>query len=111
MVALPGGRFQMGSPAGESGHHDDERQHEVRVEAFVIGRTEVTFDEYDAFAAATGRQRPDDEGWGRGRHPVINVSWHDATAYAEWRRGGFANAATDARSRSTEAPRSCREHG
>jgi formylglycine-generating enzyme required for sulfatase activity len=84
MVTLPGGRFQMGSPASELERYDDERQHEVRVAAFAIGRTEVTFDEYDAFAKATGRERPDDTGWGRGRRPVINVSWHDATAYAEW---------------------------
>jgi formylglycine-generating enzyme required for sulfatase activity len=84
MVALPGGRFQMGSPPSEPGRVDDERQHEVRVAAFAIGRTEVTFDEYDAFAKATGRGRPGDRGWGRGRRPVINVSWHDATAYAEW---------------------------
>ena len=33
---------------------------------------------------ATGRERVDDRGWGRGRHPVINVSWHDAVAYTAW---------------------------
>lgn len=28
--------------------------------------------------------KPGDEGWGRGRHPVINVSWQDARAFASW---------------------------
>ena len=45
---------------------------------------EVTFEEYDAFALATGRELPDDQGWGRGRRPVINVTWEDATVYAKW---------------------------
>jgi formylglycine-generating enzyme required for sulfatase activity len=44
----------------------------------------VTFEEYDRFARATGRRLPHDETWGRGKRPVINVSWHDAQAYAEW---------------------------
>jgi len=85
LVELPGGCFQMGSPQGERGRDDDdERRHRVCVEAFRMGRYEVTFDEYDRFARATGRDRPGDQGWGRGRRPVIDVSWHDAMAYADW---------------------------
>ena len=52
--------------------------------SFALSKHEVTFEEYDRFAAATGRSLPDDEGWGRGRRPVINVSWNDAAAYAAW---------------------------
>ena len=31
-----------------------------------------------------GGFRPGDEGWGRGRRPVINVSWKDAKSYVSW---------------------------
>jgi formylglycine-generating enzyme required for sulfatase activity len=51
---------------------------------FSIGKYPVTFAEYDAFCEATGRQKPDDWGWGRERQPVVNVSWEDAKAYVEW---------------------------
>ena len=50
-----------------------------------VGRFEVTFAEWDVCVAAGGcRRRPDDSGWGRGRQPVINVSWADAQQYAGW---------------------------
>ena len=51
---------------------------------FLIGKYEVTFNEYDNFAVATNRSLPDDNGWGRGDHPVINISWDDAQAYTNW---------------------------
>ena len=44
----------------------------------------MTFDEYDLFAKANNQTLPDDKGWGRGKRPVIKVSWKDATAYASW---------------------------
>ena len=87
MVRIEGGCFLMGSPGVESDRDHDERRHRVCVDAFSIGRYEVTFTEYDRFAAATGRSRPDDSGWGRGRRPVINVSWYDAMEYARWLSG------------------------
>ena len=85
MVVIPAGRFLMGSPEGELERGDDERQHEVEVAAFAISKYEVTFADYDRFADTTGRKNlPSDEGWERGRRPVINVNWYDAIAYAEW---------------------------
>ena len=85
MVVLPGGTFQMGSPNSEEGRDSDEGPvHEVTLDEFAIARYEVTFAEYDAFCDATGRDKPDDQGWGRGQRPVINVSWKDAQAYAQW---------------------------
>lgn len=55
-------------------------------ENFEIGVYEVTFAQWDACLAGGGCNgyRPDDERWGRGNHPVINVSWNDAQAYVRW---------------------------
>ncbi len=84
MVVIPAGRFRMGR--FEWGWRRDEKPvHEVRIaQPFALGRYEVTFAEYDRYAQATGKQRPDDEGWGRGNRPVINVSWQDAQGYVTW---------------------------
>jgi formylglycine-generating enzyme required for sulfatase activity/tetratricopeptide (TPR) repeat protein len=83
MVVIPAGQFMMGDIQG-TGIDNEQPVHEVSVESFAIGRYTVTFAEYDKFAQATGRKKPDDEGWGRGNRPVINVSWEDAIAYTEW---------------------------
>jgi formylglycine-generating enzyme required for sulfatase activity len=88
MMVVPPGNFVMGSPASEPGRSADEGpQHTVTIaRPFAIGRFEVTFDDWDACAADGGcnRYKPSDEGWGRGRRPVINVSWDDAEAYIAW---------------------------
>jgi hypothetical protein len=83
MVWLSAGRFQMGDIQG-IGDDNEKPVHWVSVNPFAIGRYEITFAEYDRFADATGLDKPDDKGWGRDRHPVINVSWHDAVAYTQW---------------------------
>ncbi|MBK1731432.1 SUMF1/EgtB/PvdO family nonheme iron enzyme [Thiococcus pfennigii] len=82
MVALRGERFTMGYDALTRG--DTAPAREVALSGFLIGAHEVTFDDYDRFARATGRRLPDDFGWGRGRRPVVDVGWDDANAYAEW---------------------------
>jgi formylglycine-generating enzyme required for sulfatase activity len=86
MVELPAGSYEMGS-AGNSLNFDEGPRHLVNVAAFSVGKYEVTFEEYDRFARATGRRLPYDESWGRGGRPVINVSWDDARAYARWLSG------------------------
>jgi formylglycine-generating enzyme required for sulfatase activity len=83
-ASIPGGEFLMGSPEGEEGRRDDERPHRVRVAAFQMLKTPVTFAMFDAFCAATGRESPRDQGWGRADRPVINVSYWDAVDYANW---------------------------
>ena len=49
--------------------------------SFAVGRFEVTFAEWDACGL---QPQARDEGWGRGRRPVINVSWNDAKEYVAW---------------------------
>ena len=88
MVVVPAGSFTMGSPANEKERwHNEGPQHSVRIgQAFAVGRFAVTFDEWDACVADGGCEgyRPDDRGWGRGRRPVIYVSWEDAKTYLQW---------------------------
>jgi formylglycine-generating enzyme required for sulfatase activity len=84
-VAIPAGTFTMGSPSYETDRESREGpQHPVSLSGFKMSKYEVTFAQYDAFCDATGRQKPSDEGWGRGNRPVINVDWNDATAFAQW---------------------------
>ncbi len=81
MIRISPGSFMMGG----SGDKDEAPIHEVRfTKPFAMARYETTFDEYDRYAQATGRELPEDEGWGRGRRPVINVKWENANAYAQW---------------------------
>ena len=53
---------------------------------FAVGKFEVTFAEWDACVPRSGctQQARTIEGWGRGRRPVINVSWDDAKQYVAW---------------------------
>jgi formylglycine-generating enzyme required for sulfatase activity len=84
MIVIPAGKFRMGDIQG-IGLKDEQPVREVQIRGpFAIGRYEITFDEYDDFAHTTGRQLPDDEGFGRGRRPVIRVSWNEANDYAAW---------------------------
>lgn len=84
MVFVKGGTFEMGDVMGDN-ESKDETVHTVTLSDFLIGKYAVTFDEYDQFCVATKREKPGDSGWGRGQHPVINVNWHDAIDYCNWR--------------------------
>ena len=85
MVVIPPGSFAMGSPDAEECRSGDEGpQRRVTFEQpFALGRYTVTFEEWDACVAAgaCNSYRPDDRDWGRGRWPVINVSWEDAQGF------------------------------
>jgi formylglycine-generating enzyme required for sulfatase activity len=86
MVRIEGGRFWMGSDRSvdSAAGSNEQPRHEVSIGPFYIGKHEVTFEEYDAFVRSTGTRKPDDKGYRRGRRPVVDVSWEDAIAYAEW---------------------------
>jgi formylglycine-generating enzyme required for sulfatase activity len=86
MVVVPAGKLTMGSPEGEPGRYSGEGpQHEVTIaKPFAVGRTEVTFSEWDACVAAGACLKAADNGWGRDDQPVINVSWDDVQQYVAW---------------------------
>ena len=86
MVIIPAGKFLMGSAESDADAYSDEQpQREVKCGArFAVGRYLLTFAEYDRFCEVARRRRASDEGWGRGRRPVINVSWCDAQDYLAW---------------------------
>ena len=107
MIAIPPGVFMMGMTEGQArtlsrlfigrdvssegvqyiGKCTDQQtpRHQVSIETpFAAGRYPVTFEEYDRFANTAGRKPPRDRGWGRGRQPVIEVSWEDAQNYVRW---------------------------
>ncbi len=87
MVVIPVGRFRMGCVSGKDCSPDEVPVHEVTIDQpFAMSKYEVTFAQWDACVVdgGCGGYKPSDQGWGRGNRPVINVSWKDATGYAEW---------------------------
>jgi formylglycine-generating enzyme required for sulfatase activity len=84
MIVVPAGTFTMGSPQGE-GDHNEHPQHEVAIaKTFAVGKTEVTFAEWNFCVAAGACAKAQDSGWGENDRPVINVSWEEAKQYAGW---------------------------
>ena len=77
------GIFSMGDNFDE-GEPDELPVHNVWLDNYSISRYEVTFEQYDYFCEETQREKPDDNGWGRGNLPVINVSWEDARDFCNW---------------------------
>ena len=87
MVVVPAGSFMMGSRSAEIGRSGDEGpRHRVRIgKPFAVGVHEVTFAQWDACRQGGGcSHNPPDRSWGRGKRPVIKVSWNDAQQYVRW---------------------------
>ncbi len=79
MIPVTGGCFQMGSPASEAGRYDDERQHEVCVDSFKLGETEVTQGQW---RAVMGGNPPELRFKNCGDNcPVDSISWQDAQTF------------------------------
>jgi formylglycine-generating enzyme required for sulfatase activity len=77
----------MGSPQNEPERFPAEVQRAVTIaKPIAVARFAVTFDEWEACINEGGcnRYKPADRGWGRGRRPVIYVSWSDTKAYLAW---------------------------
>lgn len=85
MVLVQGGEFTMGDTLNK-GSEFEKPAHRVRLSDFYIAKYELTFDEYDVFCEATGREKPiDDKGGPRRNKPAMHVSWYDAVEYCNWR--------------------------
>jgi formylglycine-generating enzyme required for sulfatase activity/tetratricopeptide (TPR) repeat protein len=83
LIYVPAGEITIGSP-GREGDADEHPAHRVSLDGFWIGKTEVTFEQFDRFCAESDREQPEDEGWGRGSRPAIYVSWEDAADFCAW---------------------------
>ena len=81
MVVIAAGRYTMGGDISGS-----RPPHPVNFSRhFAAGKFEVTFDEWDACVSERGcAHTPADQNWGRGKRPVINVSWDDVKQYVAW---------------------------
>jgi len=86
MIVVPAGKFTMGSPKTEKDRSEDEGpQHEVTIaKAFAVGRTVVTFAEWDICVSAGACPKVSDEERGRGDRPVTYVNWEEAVGYVTW---------------------------
>jgi formylglycine-generating enzyme required for sulfatase activity len=78
MVAIPAGRFLMGSPAGEGGRFQNEGpQHLVAIRAFALGKYDVTSEELLTFLRATGYQP-------KPCNPILRMQWHSPGNGLAW---------------------------
>jgi len=91
VVLIPAGPFTMGS---DNGDPEDAPAHTVDLPAFEMDKFEVTNDDFAKFVDATGyvtdaEKEGSNRNWksyaeGKGNHPVVKVTWNDATAFCEW---------------------------
>jgi formylglycine-generating enzyme required for sulfatase activity len=110
LVWVPAGTFRMGSGLREDlrdaagrrdwremrdvvwsrlrGENEDSNEapsRAVYLDGYWIYKYEVTVVQYRRFCRATGRAMPEEPPWGwRDDHPIVNVTWDDAVAYAAW---------------------------
>ncbi|MBA2588148.1 MAG: SUMF1/EgtB/PvdO family nonheme iron enzyme [Alphaproteobacteria bacterium] len=87
-VAIAAGAYIVGEKGGSRAV--DQPQKKIRLSAFQIATTPVINADYRRFMAATGYKGPgliDHPLFGAASHPVVMVSWDDASAYARWAGG------------------------
>lgn len=94
MVFIPAGEFIMGA---RDGGYDEQPERKVFLAGYYIDRFEVTFAQFYNFMAATGHRKPRLVGYlgnvetedlplfMKPLHPVVGVSWDDATDYCRWK--------------------------
>jgi formylglycine-generating enzyme required for sulfatase activity len=83
LISVQPGSFIMGD---DHGYKYEYPAHEVTIDyPFALGQFEITFDEWEACAQERGcKPTPDDHGWGKGRYPIINLTYKDIQDYLTW---------------------------
>jgi formylglycine-generating enzyme required for sulfatase activity len=90
-ATIPAGEFYMGSDPRRDMHtfEDELPQFKLYLPQFRIARLLVTNTQYKLFVDATGHRSPTH--WsnseippGKEKHPIVNVSWRDASAFCDW---------------------------
>ncbi|MEI6513846.1 MAG: SUMF1/EgtB/PvdO family nonheme iron enzyme [bacterium] len=98
MMFVPAGEFFMGTSEEELAawlkeHPGDKRemfadempQHKVQLDSYLLYKTEVTVAQYRKFCTETERNMPPEPEWKwQDTDPIVNVTWADAKAYADW---------------------------
>jgi len=80
MLYVPGGFFIMGSKKRKN----EQPMRRVYIEGLYLDKTEVTVAQFREFCRETKRKMPEQPEWNEENHPVVNVTWEEANAYARW---------------------------
>lgn len=102
-VLIPAGSFTMGSTEADiqwvaakffseslEWYRDETPAHKVHLDAYYIDKYEVTNEEYMKFREAVKGREPkfsDDPHFNKPNHPVVGVSWQEASDYCRWAKG------------------------
>ena len=83
LVRVPAGEFLMGGADSDKvASYDEKPQHKVTLDEYLIGKYDVTNEQFAVFAMATKRD------WmmpaGKENYPVVSISWIDAVAFCKW---------------------------
>ncbi len=80
MVKVEGGTFVMGNDR----QRREAPEHKVTVSTFFMSKYEISFEKFDKYCTMTGEKKPEDAHFGRGKNPVINITWISAVEYCNW---------------------------
>ena len=82
MIVIPAGEFVRGSNNGDD---NEKPERPVYLDEYAIQKYPVTVEQYATYCRETRQPMPQCPDWGwRPDHPVVNVDWHGAAAYAKW---------------------------
>lgn len=86
LVLIPAGEFMMGSSLADRTSSTNENPvHQVYLSSYYIYKIPVIMAQYRTFCEATKREMPlATSKLLKDTDPMVDVSWYDATAYAQW---------------------------